>query len=328
MSSYRDINYSLRPAKNIERKMLCDAFARLTFVKKINQYRYIGFGSPYFSDFYLLHRRLGIKNLISIEKDKHNEERFLFNKPFSCIKMEFDASHNVLPKLDWEKIPTILWLDYDGKLDKDKISDVNTFFTNAMAGSVFVLSINAQPDIFPEMTVKKDRHTELAKRVGDGKLPPNIGDFSLATSDNYKALREIVNMEIDETLQIRNGGVKEANQIAYKQLFYFTYRDNALMLTIGGLLYLKSQEHLVDSLELDNLEFVKSGDEAFSIDVPCLTYKEIHALDGLLPDKIVKNGKIKFDGHEKIKPPKLVDADVHNYSRIYKYFPNFAEANF
>jgi hypothetical protein len=52
-SSYRKINYTLRPAKNIERKMLCEAFHKLHPFGKVQNYRYIGFGSTYFSDFIL-----------------------------------------------------------------------------------------------------------------------------------------------------------------------------------------------------------------------------------------------------------------------------------
>jgi hypothetical protein len=60
--SYEKINYSLRPAKSIERKMLCDAFRRLSAFGKVENYQYIGFGSTYFSDFSLFHKALGISN--------------------------------------------------------------------------------------------------------------------------------------------------------------------------------------------------------------------------------------------------------------------------
>lgn len=112
-SSYEKINYSLRPAKNIERKMLCEVITRLSLIQSIEKYRYIGFGSPYFTDFVLLHKMFGINDLISIEKDKFNEARFIFNKPYSCIDMMFEDSHDALKKIkNWKK-PTILWLDYD-----------------------------------------------------------------------------------------------------------------------------------------------------------------------------------------------------------------------
>src|SRR3954447_22525223 len=88
MASYERINYGLRPAKTIERKMLADTFRRLTTFGSLSSYRYVGFGSTYFSDFIAFHRALNITNMISVEKDEENAERFDFNVPFKCVKME------------------------------------------------------------------------------------------------------------------------------------------------------------------------------------------------------------------------------------------------
>ncbi len=308
--------------------MLCDVMAKLHTFKKVNQYRYVGFGSPYFADFSLFHKKLGIKDLVSIEKDKHNEDRFLFNKPFSCIEMLFEDSHNALPKLDWEKKPTILWLDYDGKIDKHKLADINTFFSKAESGSMFIISMNVQPDLVAEVNAKALRHDKLIDAVGSEKLPIDIEKYTLSLSDNYLALRDIINMEIDTTINIRNGGVRENEKVHYHQIINFLYSDNALMLTLGGILYNNQQEDLFKKMELSDYEFIRESSDVFKITVPCLTFKEIHALDSLLPDKISNKGKFKLLGDEKIKPPKLVEKDVIDYCKIYKYFPNFAEANF
>ena len=52
--SYESVNYVLRPAKNIERKMFCEAFRRLAEFGRVDSYRYVGFGSTFFSDFSLV----------------------------------------------------------------------------------------------------------------------------------------------------------------------------------------------------------------------------------------------------------------------------------
>ena len=72
MSSYQKINYSIRPAKSAERKMLCELIQHLSVFHKLSDYQYIGFGSTYFTDFSLFHRNLGINKMISIEKDPLN----------------------------------------------------------------------------------------------------------------------------------------------------------------------------------------------------------------------------------------------------------------
>jgi hypothetical protein len=84
--SYETINYDLRPAKSIERKMMAEALQALTLFAPMKEYSYRGFGSPYFTDFSLVHRVLGIRNMESIEKDEYNKGRFVFNRPLGCSR--------------------------------------------------------------------------------------------------------------------------------------------------------------------------------------------------------------------------------------------------
>ena len=64
--SFEKFNYSLRPAKNIERKMFCEVFARLSRISPLRSYRYIGFGANTFVDFTLFHQRLGITDMVTL----------------------------------------------------------------------------------------------------------------------------------------------------------------------------------------------------------------------------------------------------------------------
>src|SRR5579859_8198866 len=133
--SYRQVNYRLRPAKSVQRKMLCEAFHRLSEFGSLDSYRYIGFPATFFSDFVLFHRALGIHNMVGIESEQVEKKRFEFNLPFRCIKMRYGHSNAILPTLDWD-IRTILWLDYDEPLSMGVLTDVAFFFAEAPAGSV------------------------------------------------------------------------------------------------------------------------------------------------------------------------------------------------
>jgi hypothetical protein len=112
-SSYKKINYALRPAKQVERKMMCEAFRRLAEFGAMESYRYIGFGSPYFTDFQIIHKQLNVQEMVSIEINEGDRDRFLFNRPFRCIELRFGHSNTVLPQLPWHA-RSIVWLDYDG----------------------------------------------------------------------------------------------------------------------------------------------------------------------------------------------------------------------
>jgi len=199
VDSYRKINYSLRPAKAIERKMLIEAVRRLSVFGSLYSYRYIGFGSIYFSDFSLFHKSLGLKNMLSIERDKPDNEshkkRFEFNKPYGFINIEFGDSWKVLPTIPWDGIKTVLWLDYDGTLDTFCLKDISTFFSKAVSGSFIAISFNIQDQCTEEKTTPLQR---LENAVGDNKVPRNINpDKDLLGWERAEVFRSIINNDLD-----------------------------------------------------------------------------------------------------------------------------------
>lgn len=310
--SYERINFALRPAKNMERKMLCDAFRRLSEFARVDSYRYIGLGSVYFSDFSLFHKALGITSALSIERDTHKRDRFLFNLPFKCIDMRFGESNNILPELPWD-IRTILWLDYDGKLGGSVLTDVKFFCSRAVSGSVIVVTVNAEPD-----DMGTDRLHSLKVDVGEEKVPADVKLADLDAWGTARISRRIINNEILQTLTERNGGRPAGTRIKYKQLFNFHYADGAKMLTVGGLLYEEGQSDIVERCGFKHLPFVKFWAREYRIEVPILTFKEFRHLDAQLPKR--KNSKLKARSIPK--------RDLAKYERVYRYFPSFVEAEF
>ena len=317
-SSYEKINYSLRPAKAIERKMFCEAMHKLSHFQNIETYQYVGFGSPYFSDFSLIHRMLGIENMTSIEKDIQNSKRFEFNKPYSCIDMIFKNSTDALNEIDW-KIPVILWLDYDTKLNHDMFKDINTFFSQCHPSSMFIVSIDIKPDEPPadsKMNTKDKksfRIDQLTKRVGRSKLPNDIKNRNLGIDGNKKTVYEIINDQITEALNTRNGIAHLPEEIFnYHQVFNFYYNDGTPMLTIGGVVYQESQKDIIDRAKFNGLSFYSNGTQPFKIEVPSLTFKEIYTLNEFLPNHINEStGEVissipKNDNLQMLKPDDIV----------------------
>jgi hypothetical protein len=309
--SYTYINYGLRPAKHIERKMLCEAFRRLSEFGALESYRYIGFGSIYYSDFSLFHKGLGISNLHNIEKDSYNKLRFEFNSPFKCIQQHFGESNDELPKLNWD-IRSIVWLDYDDPLDSKMLADVAFVTAQCLQGSVLVISVNAQPDKFDSEPLK-----QLKERVGDGKTPEDIKDENLRGWGTASIYRRILLNQIDETLTRRNGGLTPGNRICFKQFFNFHYSDNSKMLTIGGLFYDEGQSAIVAKCNFPGLHFVREADAPFRIEVPLLTIREIRHLDKQLPT----------DNVATLTSDQVPPGDTEKYSRFYRYFPTFGEVD-
>ena len=317
MNSHRTIHYGLRPAKNIERKMLCETFQRLAHFRNLNDYQYIGFGSRYFSDFSLIHKVLGIHNMISLEKDDQNKEWFMFNRPYDCIVPEFKHSNDFLPIHSWKK-PVILWLDYDGTLDTTVFADILSFCTKALSGSILVITVNAEAE-----KVLKNKHSvfdirlrSLVNRLGEEHVPSNIKAKDINKKNMPRIYRNILHNEICEKLSMRNGGLASENKLYYEQLFNFIYEDGAQMLTVGGIIYTQDQKQLLDKCTFSDFDFVMPKDTAYKIQVPNLTFREIHHLNQHLP--LSDNPPAPFIPQKEIK----------QYAKIYRYFPAFAETEF
>jgi hypothetical protein len=302
-------NYSLRIAKHIERKMLCEAFRRLSEFGTVETYRYVGFGSWYFTDFTLFHKQLGITNMLSIERDTTNKDRYAFNIPFGCIRVAPGHSNQLLPTLDWD-VRTIAWLDYDGDLNSSALTDIKFVSSNAIPGSLVVVTVNAHSDL-EEGAVQR-----LSDNIGAERVPAGTTDADFTQWKKAGLYRTIITNEINKTLIDRNGDRAPGSKICYKQLFNFHYADEARMLTVGGLFYDEGQAGIVASCSFDSLPFVRSNESPYLIDVPRLTYRELRHLDAQLP----------ITDYKQLKHACIPDDDLEKYSRLYRHFPTFAEA--
>ena len=307
--SYRKINYAIRPAKNIERKMMAEAFASLRSFCRVSAYRYIGFGSTFFSDFTLFHRQLGIQSMISIEGRIEDQERFQFNKPLGCIGFEFGQSSEVLPTLDWVNIPTIIWLDYDKAIDRQKLNDVKYVVANLCPGSVWAVTVRAKAGDFGANP--KARLAGLKRAMPDSV--PSLVLSDLSQKSFPRVVQRIVGANVTEVVSQRNAALSVGRRFDYEQLFFFEYNDGTPMVTVGGILMLDGQRASFNTCDFKSLDFCRSGNDPYKIRVPSLTYKELRHLETMLPSS------------EATSPGVPVE-DVADYGKVYRYFPKFVEA--
>lgn len=311
-SQYETPNYPLRPAKRVQRKMLCEAFARLGQFAPLNRYRYVGFGAAYFTDFILLHKVLGVHDMVSIEREAEGRGRFLFNRPYRCVEIEFGKSTAVLPRLCWQK-RSIVWLDYNDRLDDDILEDVTHVFGRIHDGSVVAITVNAHP--LPWRPGGKERLEDLRNRVGKHRVPGRVKQSDLREWGTASVSRAIIDEEIKRAIADRNGLRPAGSRFMYKQLFNFRYADGERMLTVGGIVYREDQSRALASCGFEDLSFVRTDEQPFEIYVPNLTYLERRALDSGLPR----------DGAEQMPLDWIPEREREAYARCYRYYPTFAE---
>lgn len=307
------INYTLRPAKCVERKVICELLARFHCPVPIHEYRYIGFGSFYFSDFVLFHNYLNIDNMISIEHSQ-NEERYKFNKPYKNIEMYFgDAGTAFSHGIDFSDpdIKNIIWLDYDSAFQQSMISDLITVSGKISSGSFVFITLN--PSLQEDQA--GFRLPYLQKEAGD--YLPKLKEKDIAPNTIPTIIYDIFSAAVQKALLSRN--VKEAGQIKAMPIFFIKYKDNARMLTIG---YYYTDDAGWEAVlpTLANIPWVTTDREPRNLVIPCLTKGEIRELNRMIP------GTPAAEIHKRM--PYLTVSDIEKYIMVYKYYPNYSDSLF
>ena len=323
MPSYERINYLLRPNKSVERKMVCEMLSGISMLKSINSYQYIGFGSTYFADFSLFHRLLGITKMISLEKDDDAKDRCEFNKPFGCIELKMGESTGILPNLGIDTLDSIVWLDYDDCISDTVFSDINSVIGLMKPDSFFMLSINADIAKLKSLRVDNEDLVQTAiGLVGEERYPNLYLEINMSQKNYLSVLYQCITQEIKAAIQKRNG--MEKHKVLFHQSVFFVYGDGAKILTLGGFLFREDEEmdHL-DKMGICKMPFYRHEEEAYSIQCPILSIREIQALNAHLPCKEMGHHGVFEDSYLNDFP--IDNSDINHYASLYRYFPNFAE---
>jgi hypothetical protein len=314
-----DFDYRLRPAKNIERKMLAEAFSRLFLFGKPSDYQYVGFGAIWFNDFLLFHKSIGFANMISIEKEESKESRYKFNCPLDCIDMLFGDSSLVLPDLTWER-KSVVWLDYTDLLTQEILDEISLVISQLPSGSFLIISINVEPSNYrikiengadkPEYRTKLESLTE---RFGREQLPDDLKETDIKEWKVADICRDIFINRIEETLNQKNGVFSEDEKFTYKPTFNFRYKDGVRMATFGGLVVQNKDLKIFDKCAFEQFDYYRSDNEGYIIKPPMLTFREIHAFE-----KIIHSDPLNTEGI-----PNVIISKIEDFRRLHRYFPAF-----
>lgn len=324
--SYRKINYSLRPAKNVERKMMADILGCLERFNPLKDYWYVGFGSIFFADHRLFHRLLGMYKMVSIEGNEKDEARVNFNRPYDCIDVRMGMSFTVLPQLDWNH-RSIVWLDYDHELASYVLLDVALICSRIQSGSVLAVTLDGESKRLSEPKTVEDedkpdwptkRIQQFERLVGQKRVPPQLKVQRLQGSALMETYRELLTNEIEETQRVMNLEASEEEKWQSRQIFNFRYADGAQMMTVGWILFQSRDADLIENCNFNSSSYCRDGADPFHISVPNLTFAEMRSLDRHLPN--VTN----LEEYEAIPVP---EEEKERYRGVYRFFPTFSETD-
>ena len=319
MASADYINYAIRPNKTVERKLVFETLALLAPVYNFTLYKYIGFGALWFVDFVLAHRHLSIADMISIEKDEYLASRAEFNKPYACVRVELGESDSVLPSLQLEEKPLLVWLDYDTSFDGPVLKDLSTLCQRALTGSLLIVTINAHRNSLPNKDADdrefRNKQEKLRYFAGD-LIPQTLPQGVMQTSKYPYFLASLLFQHMRH--QVLKAGRKNDDIVPVLNI---AYSDNAPMVTVGAVIADKQHtQKAAEMLSTQNVIEQMNENNQLSIGVPPLTLKEKATLDQLMPcDPEPTEDAVSQRGF-RLKP-----AQIKAYHRYYRYYPMFGE---
>lgn len=315
MSSFRKINYSLRPAKHAERRMLGDVFRRLSHFDVLEDYVYVGFGSVWFADFVLYHKMLGIRDMISIEEASGARDRFEANRPFN-IDIVFQNSNVALPALDWSR-RQIVWLDYDGTLSTEMLLDARTVATNARSGSVLAISVQCNQAADVEDAAENPGGptaiNRFIQRFGRERVPNGTSEEDLYGWRFGRLSVDLLANEIEAALSARNAAGTQG--FTFHPISSMNYQDDAKMTTVVGIIVEAAEADRLAACQFERLDFLQGRQQPIRIEVPKLTGRELKHIERQLP--LAEGAQVDLAGG-------IPGRDARQFIEMYRYFPNFA----
>jgi hypothetical protein len=316
--SFLTVDYSLRPAKQVERRFFIDSFQLLTeagFI--VRKYRYLGMGSIHFIDFLLFHKYFGVSDMISVELDDTIDKRIRFNAPYqSLIKtMTGTKIGDEVAKID-EDTRHLLWLDYDQVLTQFMIEDLALAAGKLSSGSILLITVDTElPNNQPKYSeslgnedINKTR--SFYENIANMYLPYLIEDQDYSYEFLPKLNAGIFDSIIRSTISRREN-------IDFIQLYNIVYKDGHRMLTYGGMFVDREEKQRLISSDAFKAFYIKNSVEnAYYIQIPKLTRKEQLYLESYVP--ITK-------GNEKYIDFEIGEEDLSRFNEIYRFYPVYGE---
>jgi len=289
--------YSYRPSKAVTRRMVVDMLARLGPVAPPAGYHYIGLGALEFIDFELVHRRLGITTMTSIEQDIQHFDRYKSNRPHNNITLLGGKAIDQLSNVNWSVFNAV-WLDYECPLDTNEVLPTIRYLAGKLNdGDFLAVTMNAEPGAL------KGRLDRFKKNVGDVLVPANTDDDTLGEW-GWAARQQQILFNV-----LRNELRRDGRNRSWNQLLNIHYSDQARMQTVAGVIGTPALAQTLSGCRFGDLDFYRPDKEALVIQVPYLTPKERRALNEKLPRK---SGKA-------LRLPGVDPGKVEAYVKLYRW---------
>lgn len=314
--------YHLRPNKYVDRCLFVNSLERLSSLIKLQKHRYIGFGSYLFDDFKLIHDRLNIETMISLESRPEIYDRAQYNAPYKCIEIINQTSTDFVSGGNWTEENNIIWFDYvSPKALGQQFNDIASLTNIVAPHDIIRVTFNANADTLGALEKGLDaRLNKLRTRIGK-HIPSDAGPQD-CTKEQYpilllQSLRKMLSSLFPE---------RKFDKRFIVPMFSTVYQDSEhLMLTFTSIVLDDHEEEQKIKEAFDDIPYVNfEWDRPSLIKIPELTIKEMLEINKLLPsrdaeEQLSEKFGFVFDNKK---------AEIESYISFYKYYPSFQSINF
>lgn len=312
-STGKFISYDIRPAKQSERRILIDILRSAGDAGlPINQYRYVGMGANRFYDFLLVHRYLGISNMVSLEHDHRFFARAAYNVPYNFIEV-LNLTAGAFCATDSATNSTIYWLDYDGGISSSMVSDISAYAMKLKLGDFFFVTVGGMSPRPVERLSGEQRVAWLQDNIGPAAGHVSIDDVQDSCFEN--AVYKILKTSFQNAFAPRRDGRFE---------FYLevSYSDSMMMVTVGGAFLHPAQSAALWAKLTVSMPFLhRRKDSLYHIQSFHITEKE----RALLDKAVTASGKKRAE-QNLLKQLGFKKDEIDSYRELLRFLPRYVES--
>ena len=302
------VSYDLRPAKQTERRILLDlvALGRACGLE-LSGYRYVGMGANRFYDYLLLHRYLGIHNMVSLEHDPNMVKRARFNAPFGFIEVREQSTTDFIQH-DEFNVRSIYWFDYDGAIGLEVIDDIYSLGTAVSPGDFIFVTVGGEPP--KAVRTKSSRQRADWYRVTFGDIANQIQPEDCEDSTFRQSVHKLL------YATFRHAFASAADVFSMPlQIFY---RDSTQMVTVGGCYLQAADDKKYRRRCEQELPFLDVKSNApYSIPHLSLSERERQVFD------LAATGR--SEAFNQLKAMGFADRHIERHRELIRYIPRYVE---
>ncbi|SIO62111.1 hypothetical protein SAMN05444166_6950 [Singulisphaera sp. GP187] len=351
------VPYQVRPNKYVERQLFIELLTHTGKITDLQNSVYISMGGRLLEDFKLVHSRLNLHKMMSIEIDAVTLGRQDFNCPLDLIDCRLMTSGDLVETFDdyieeYKDASVIVWLDYAKASERGRqLSEFSTLISKLRAYDIAKITLNASLRTLGQENTT-DRLNQQTKNMSFmekqfSKLKGQIGDFldEKLTPDDLNSL-VFPNILSDAVGRAALNGNESDRSTFIEPLAAFVYNDGYHdMLTVSCIVLpyesLESTSHGAQQGEdparavLDvfnrqsglNRWAFRANDwqDVRQIYIPDLSIKERHQIHDDLKRykgdfaKVLKSLPFRVGDDEE----DLTEETLKMYWKFYRYYPNF-----